>query len=475
MIATTLATFDQLAAPGTPAFDREVAAAAIVAALDAGDGRAVAGWLKEQQPADSADILVGLPPSYLDHALALLPLELRAVVLGYLPTARQAEVVANQPRHAVAELLHEMSADERADLFNALNEAEQERLLPALAQAEREDLRKLASYPEGTAGAVMTSEYATLPGELTARAALEELRRVAPDKETINNAFIVDAERRVVGVVSLRDLVVAVPNARVANLMKTKVIVARAEDSRKSAAEKIARYDLSALPIINGGDRLVGIVTADDAMDIAEAESTESFHRAGTISNLSVSLRDAGVWLLFRKRIFWLMLLVFGSVLSGAGIAFYEDVIAEHVALVFFLPVLIGSAGNAGAQSATLMVRALGTGDVVLRDWGRMLGRELAVALLLGAMMALAVALLGVLRGGAAIAFVVAVTMVIVVVVGSIIGMSLPFLLSRFELDPATASAPLVTSIADVAGVLIYFGLAAALLPLLDASVLLGG
>jgi magnesium transporter len=266
-----------------------------------------------------------------------------------------------------------------------------------------------------------------------------------------------------------------VPSARVADLMKTKVIVARAEDSRKSAAEKIARYDLTALPIINGGDRLVGIVTADDAMDIAEAESTESFHRVGTVSNLSVSLRDAGVWLLFRKRIFWLMLLVFGSVLSGAGIAFYEDVIADHVALVFFLPVLIGSAGNAGAQSATLMVRALGTGDVVLRDWGRMLGRELFVAVLLGMMMALAVALLGVLRGGMAIAAVVALTMVLVVIAGSLIGMSLPFLLSRFELDPATASAPLVTSIADVAGVLIYFGLAAALLPLFDASGLFGG
>ena len=475
MISTTSATFDHVTAPGTPAFDRDAAADAIVAVLDAGDGRAVANWLLELQPADSADILVRLPPSYLDHALTLLPLELRAIVLGYLPTARQAEVAANLPRHAVAELLHEMSADERADLFNALNEAEQERLLPALAQAEREDLRKLASYPEGTAGAVMTSEYATLPGELTAREALEELRRVAPDKETINNAFIVDSERRVVGVVSLRDLVVAVPSARVADLMKTKVIVARAEDSRKSAAEKIARYDLTALPIINGGDRLVGIVTADDAMDIAEAESTESFHRVGTVSNLSVSLRDAGVWLLFRKRIFWLMLLVFGSVLSGAGIAFYEQVIAEHVALVFFLPVLIGSAGNAGAQSATLMVRALGTGDVVLRDWGRMLGRELFVAILLGVMMALAVALLGVLRGGIAIAFVVALTMVLVVIAGSLIGMSLPFLLSRFDLDPATASAPLVTSIADVAGVLIYFGLAAALLPLLDASALFGG
>lgn len=475
MNSTTTAIFEQEAAPGTADFDRRAAAEILADCLDKGDEEVVLNWLDELQPADSAEILAELDTPYINRALALLPLDLRAIVLGYLPTSRQAAVVGNLARHAVARLLHEMSADERADLFNALDETEQERLLPALAQAEREDIRKLASYPEGTAGAVMTSEYATLPGELTARAALEELRRVAPDKETINNAFIVDAERRVLGVVSLRDLVVAVPSARVADLMETKVITARAEDTRKSAAEKISRYDLTALPIINGGDRLVGIVTSDDAMDVAEAESTESFHRVGTVSNLSVSLREAGVWLLFRKRIFWLMLLVFGSVLSGAGIAFYEDVIAEHVALVFFLPVLIGSSGNAGAQSATLMVRALGTGDVVLRDWGRMLGRELFVAILLGVMMACAVALLGILRGGMAIAIVVSMTMVLVVIAGSLIGMSLPFLLSRFDFDPATASAPLVTSIADVAGVLIYFGIAASVLPRIAGSALLGG
>lgn len=456
---------EALGRPGHADFDIRLAASALARCLDGGNIESAEVWLADMQAADVADILAELDQPHASLALARIPLDERAVVFGYLPAGRQAELLRAMRRAEIAALLHEMSADERADLFNALDEDERERFLPALAQAEREDIRKLAAYAEGTAGAVMTSEYATLGAGLSAREAVEELRRVAPDKETIYDAYIVDAERRLLGVVSLRDLIVAAPSAKVSDLMETEVIHARVEDSRKSAAEKIARYDLIALPVINGGDKLVGIITADDAMDVAEAESTESFHKVGTVSGLTTSLREASTWLLFQKRVFWLVLLVFGNIFSGAGIAFFEDTISAHIALVFFLPLLIDSGGNAGSQSATLMVRALATGDVVMRDWGRMLGREVGVALLLGVVMAIAVSVLGVIRGGAEIALVVSMTMVCVVMVGSLIGMSLPFALSRMKLDPATASAPLITSIADAAGVLIYFGIATAMLP----------
>jgi magnesium transporter len=201
-------------------------------------------------------------------------------------------------------------------------------------------------------------------------------------------------------------------------------------------------------------------------MDVAEQEATEDFHSIGTVGKLEKSVRDAGVPLLYRKRVLWLVLLVFGNIISGAGIAYFEDTIAAYVALVFFLPLLIGSAGNAGSQAATLMVRALATGDVHTRDWGRMLRRELGVAGLLGLTMAVAVSVLGIFRGGQEIALVVALTMVVVVIIGSMVGVSLPFLLSCFKLDPATASVPLITSIADAAGVIIYFSMASALLGL---------
>lgn len=198
----------------------------------------------------------------------------------------------------------------------------------------------------------------------------------------------------------------------------------------------------------------------DAALKAQQREATEDFHKGASITNHVGNLRDATLGLLYRKRVLWLVVLVFGNLFSGAGIAAFEETIAAHIALVFFLPLLVDSGGNAGAQSATLMVRGLATGDVVMRDWWRMLGREFGVALALGATMAIAVASLGVLRGGPQIALIVASSMVLIVLLGSLIGMSLPFLLSRFKLDPATASGPLITSIADAAGVLVYFGIA---------------
>lgn len=220
----------------------------------------------------------------------------------------------------------------------------------------------------------------------------------------------------------------------------------------------------------------IGAMTADERsnllrrlptlVQIERDEATEDFHKGALISTPIGSLKNATIGLLYRKRVFWLVLLVFGNLFSGAGIAAFEDTIAANIVLVFFLPLLVDSGGNAGAQSATLMVRALATGDVVMRDWLRLLGRECGVALALGMTMSVAVAALGMLRGGQEIALVVASSMLIIVLVGSLIGMSLPFLLSRMRLDPATASGPLITSIADAAGVLVYFGIATAVLGL---------
>jgi len=200
-------------------------------------------------------------------------------------------------------------------------------------------------------------------------------------------------------------------------------------------------------------------------LDVAQQEATEDFHKAGSVGPIFTSIRHASVGFLFRRRIGWLVVLVFVNIFSGAGIAYFEDTIAATVSLVVFLPLLIASAGNAGAQAATLVVRAMATGDVGLRDWFELLSKELLVASALGGVMALAVSSLGLYRGGSEVAVVVSVTMVIVVVVGSLIGLSLPFLLDRFKLDPATASTPLVTSIADIAGVLIYFSIASWYLP----------
>jgi magnesium transporter len=444
--------------------DREQMLLTLRAALATRDTSELDLVAKSAHPADIAAVLDELEAEDARAVLAMLPAVARAQVFGYLSADAQVDIAEALDRRALAELFMHMSHDDRVDLFNRLPEDQRESFLPALAQVEREDLRRLAEYPEGTVGAVMTSDYATVPPELTAPAAIEHLRKVAPDAETIYQAYVIDENRRLIGTVSLKDLILAPPYARVGDFMRRDPVVVSADAPREEAAQLISKYDLIALPVINGMERLVGIVTYDDAMDVAEAEATSDFRKVGAVEQLAVRLREASVTLLYRKRVFWLVVLVFGNLFSGAGIAYYEDTIAAHLALMFFLPLLIASSGNAGSQSATLMVRALATGDVVLKDWAWMLGRELVIAAMLGATMALAVSWIGLWRGGADIALIVALTMLLVVIAGSVIGMSLPFLLSRFNFDPAAASAPLVTSIADGVGVILYFTIASAVL-----------
>ena len=430
------------------------------AALEHDTVHLVRDQLEDVHPADYAAALTEFPPQDLWTLLTALPRAEQAEVFGYLPAEQQVKLAISVSRRKLSPIIRQMSSDERADLFNRLTDEQRDTLLPALAQAEREDLLRLTSYEEGTAGAIMTSDYAILPPELTVREAIEVLRREAPDKETIYSAYVVDKARKLIGVVSLRDLILAPVSMRVDDLMNHDPIWASVEMPQEEVAALIAKYDLLALPIVNELEQMVGIVTYDDAMDVAEEEATEDFHKTATIGKLESSVKEAGIGLLYRKRVFWLVVLVFGNIFSGAGIAFYEETISSYLALLFFLPLLIASSGNAGAQSGTLMVRALATGDIKLRDWGYLLGKECLVAGLLGLTMSAAVVGLGFWRGGADIAIVVALTMMLVVVVGSLIGMSLPFLLSRFNLDPATASGPLITSIADVAGVVLYFSIA---------------
>lgn len=432
--------------------------------LQEGTPQEISACLTDEHPADIAATLEKLSPRDAWGILEQTHIRRRAAIFGYLPHEFQSLLATVIPRAALAAVVMEMKADDRADLYQELSEEQREVLMPALAQAEREDIRQLASYDEGTAGAIMTSEYVALPLGLSASAALTVLRQEAPDAETINRVYVIDENRKLVGAVRLQDIITALPRAKITDIMETNTHAIRVSDDEVDAARRIARYDVVALPVIDEHDHLVGIITHDDALDVVEAEATDDFHRVATITNLDSSVSAASVPKLYRARISWLMVLVFGNIFSGAGIAHFEDTIAAHLALMFFLPILIASGGNAGSQSATLMVRALATGDIGIADWGKVFGRELGVAILLGLSMAAAIAVIGVFRGGPEIALVIALSMILIVIVGSLIGMLLPFMLSRLNMDPATASTPLVTSIADATGVLIYFSIARAIL-----------
>ncbi|NYS61068.1 magnesium transporter [Vreelandella salicampi] len=425
--------------------------------------------LAENRSADIGEVLEELieDDEELPAALSLLDIlsaERAANVLGYLPGESQLEVVKELDDSQLLKLLEEMGSDERADLFNLLSEDRREALLRRMAHKEREDLKRLASYEEGTAGAIMTSDYVPIASGMTVSQAMMRVRQTAPDAETVYQLYILDSDGQLIGTMSLRQLMVARPGAIVDNIMIKDVIKTQVDKAQEKVARKVARYDLLALPVIDADGRMVGIVTHDDAMDVAESEATEDFHKGMSIGQLEDGVSRVPLWSLYRKRVLWLVLLVFANLFSGAGIAYFEDTIALEVALVFFLPLLIGSGGNAGAQAATLMVRGMATGDVGVKDWGKMLGRELLVAGALGITMAVAVTPIGIMRGGEAVAMIVALSMVTIVLFGSLIGMCLPFVLERFKVDPATASAPLVTTLIDASGVVIYFSIASAIL-----------
>ncbi|WP_201529543.1 magnesium transporter [Psychrobacter frigidicola] len=410
------------------------------------------------RPIDIADVLALIEPAFAWQLLERLPN--RSTIFSYLEADIQLALAEEFPQDSLARLVGEMPADERADLYKYLNQGQRDALLPVLAQAMREDIRRLSSYHEGTAGALMTTDYATLGAQMNVAEALASLRREAPDAETIYHAYVIDEQRKLLGVVSLRGLILAAPERLISDIMVSSVVSCNVNEDQEDVAKTVARYDLISLPIIDDSGALVGIVTHDDAMDVASDEATDDFHKSGGVSTMVGRLKDVSIGVLYRKRVFWLVFLVFGNLFSGLGISHFEDVIAANLVLVFFLPLLVDSGGNAGSQSATLMVRALATGDVVMRDWFSLLGREALVALLLGGTMAVAISIIGYIRGDEVVSLVLALSMMSVVMIGCVIGMSLPFVLNKIGFDPATASAPLITSVCDASGVLIYLFIA---------------
>jgi magnesium transporter len=367
-----------------------------------------------------------------------------------------AELTDEDTRHLLAHL----PPDDRTELLGELPGQVTRRLLNLLSPEDLQEARTLLGYPADSVGRLMTPHYVAVRPDWTVARALEHIRRVGPASETINRIYVVDDEWRLRDDITLRTIILADPEGTVADIMDHTFASVSAFAHREEAIALIRRYDVVALPVLDSDGILVGIVTVDDILDVQEEEATEDFHRTASVEPLQMSLSTATIPYLYRRRIGWLLVLVVVNIFSGAGIAFFEETIAATVALVFFLPLLIDSAGNAGSQAATLMVRALATGDVQGRDWVRLFVRDLGVSALMGLSMAVAVVLLALWRGGPDVALVVGLTMAVVVTVGSLVGMSLPFLLQRFGLDPATASAPLVTSVADISGVLIYFSLA---------------
>lgn len=416
--------------------------------------------LAELHPASIADFSEGLSVEETWELLGLAPIEQQEEIFTFYPHYKQEQLASGAGRERMSALLERMSHDDRVDLLKELDDEVVENLLPLVAKAEREDIRRLMSYAEHTVGSVMTTDYAILPPDVLVDEAIVRLRHQALAAETIYFVYVVDQQHTLLGVVSLRDLILAKPRSMVRDLMQTDPVSVKAEQDREDVAREVARYDLLAIPVVDSQNRMVGIVTHDDVADVVKEEATEDFHLTAAIAPLTKGYVHSGVGLLYHRRIGWLIILVFVNLVSSGVIAAYEEVLAAALTLAFFLPLLIDSGGNTGSQAATLIIRALATGEIQLANWWKVLVKELAVGLSLGLTMALASALLGYFRGGAEIGFIVGLSMLFIVVITNLVGVLLPFVLTRLKVDPAVASSPLITTVADASGLLIYFTVA---------------
>ncbi len=373
------------------------------------------------------------------------------------------EGLANKVQ-ALSNLLNDIEPDDRTAFFEELPGTVTQRLMQLLSPEERSITTQLLGYPEDSIGRLMTPEYVVVKPEYTIDDTFNHIRKFGRDSETLNVIYIVDENWKLIDDIRIKELILAHPTKLIADLMDNRFVALNVLDDQETAIKAFSDYDRVALPVVNDEGILLGIVTVDDIMDVAEEESTEDFHKFGSFQSAIANPLKERFIDLYKNRIVWLMVLVFVNVFSGAAIANFEDVISTVVSLVFFLPLLIDSGGNAGSQSATLMIRSLAIGDVELSDWYKLIGKELLVSFFLGLSMALGVAVISWFRSPEII-WVASLTMVLIVMTGSMIGMLLPFIFTKFKLDPATASAPLITSIADICGVLIYFSMAAWLLP----------
>ncbi len=419
---------------------------------------------EELHPATVAEFSEGLDDADIWRLFDAVPVERQAEIFPYYPLSRQVDLVKAADRTHLGLLIEWMASDNRDDLLRELEPEFVEEILPLVAKAERHDIRMLLSCPEGSAGSLMTTEYASLPADITAGEAIARLRMQAPDSESIYYIYVLDTERKLVGFVSLRDLILAKPTAVVADLMQRDVITVRVDEPQEKVVDLLARFDFIAIPVIDDHARLVGIVTHDDVLDAVRQEATDAAQMIAAIAPLGESYLEAAITSLTWKRGVWLTILFATATVTAMVLANWKPDEA-HIWLIAFIPLVIASGGNSGNQSATLVITALSTGDCKLTDWKRIVRREFMLGTLLGILLAVPGFLLALAYAPTpAQAVVIPATIFSVVLIGSMIGSVLPLVFRSLGLDPALMSNPFVSALVDVLGIIVYMGIATAVL-----------
>jgi magnesium transporter len=412
-------------------------------------------------PAATADFMSGLTSDEAWQVLLYAPDNVRADIFHYFDRQRQLEILRTQDRTKVVALLSAMSSDERVDLLNEVESGLAEELVEQLPKAERRETLRLQSYPEGTAGAVMTTEVVRLAETLTVSEALEELRRQAATVETIYYLYVVDESDHLRGVLSTRDLIssLGAPHKVLREIMDTRVISVGAFDDQEAVAQKVAFYDLLAIPVVDEHNQMLGIITYDDVMDVVREEATEDAYRIAGVEPLEDGYLQTALTRLCWNRSIWLTPLFFAAMITAGAMNHYQEQLSHWGFLIWFLPMVMSSGGNSGNQSATLVITALTTGDVTTADWLKVIGRELVMGLSLGGILGLFFLPIGWTFAPRAM-LVVPLTLLLVVLCGTLVGSMLPLIFRRLGHDPALMSNPFVAGIIDILGIVVYFNVA---------------
>lgn len=434
--------------------------------ISARNFRKIKEVLSSIEPADIAELLYEFEPPSRVFLFRLLPKELAIDVFEMMEGTEREELLEHSTDDEVAVLIEEMSDDDRTALFDELPAKTVKKMLQILSPSERKLANTLLNYPDDSAGRIMTPEYIDLKQDMTAEDAITRIRRNARSKETIYTCFVVDTYRHIRGVVELEDLIMAEGHTKVSSLMDEPIYVTTVMD-QEEVAQIISRYDLHAVPVVDSEERLVGIVTFDDILDILEEEATEDFEKMAGIQPVEDSYLNANVFTLARKRFMWLVICILTETMTSTVLHNYSYAIETVVALTFFIPLLIGTGGNAGTQAATLVIRGMTLGEIEWKDIWKVTLREVFTGFMLG----FALALLGVARAymlgtGPGVALTVGFAIIAVVLLGNLAGTFLPLIARMLKIDPAIMSGPFITTIVDVFGLIVYFEIARVVLVL---------
>ncbi|MGG6293816.1 magnesium transporter [Leptolyngbya sp. AN02str] len=446
---------------------RELVRSQLEALLEQNNLQGAKALLVPVQPADIAEAIEGLPDAMQAIAFRLLSKAEAIEVYEYLDSSVQQTLIEEFKRQDVLDIVDKMSPDDRARLFDELPAKVVARLLTQLSPEERGKTALLLGYQPETAGRIMTPEYISLKENWTIERSLDEIRNLANVSETIYYLYIIDSARRLTGILSLRGLVTAQPDQTIGEIMVREVVHVQTDTPQEEVARLIQRYDFLAVPVVDTEERLVGIVTVDDVIDVLEEEATKDIYQLGGVQSGDDSYFQTNLLTVARRRVVWLLVLLITNTATTAVIRSQEDVLERVVTLAAFIPLLIGTGGNVGAQSSTVVIRGLNTDEIDIHEAFQVVRREAIAGAFLGLMLGIVV--LGwayLLYGNLAIATAVGASLVAIAILATVAGSALPFLFQAIGFDPALMSAPFITTFVDVLGVLIYLNLARVILRL---------